>query len=107
MRVANWKKLDTAAFGLYYDLSDRKKQESWGTEAVLNTVKQAKPQNLEQVQLFDVFRGRNVPAGQKSMAYAFTYRSPDRTLTDAEVNAAHEKLLEQLKRTISATIREA
>jgi squalene-hopene/tetraprenyl-beta-curcumene cyclase len=37
-RVANWKNLDTAAFGLLYDFSDRKKQESWGTEAVLNTV---------------------------------------------------------------------
>jgi squalene-hopene/tetraprenyl-beta-curcumene cyclase len=37
-RVANWNKLDTEAFGLFYDFSDRKKQESWGTEAVLNTM---------------------------------------------------------------------
>ena len=44
-------------------------------EAVLNTVRQAKPQNLERVELFDVFRGKNVPTGQKSMAYAFTYRN--------------------------------
>jgi squalene-hopene/tetraprenyl-beta-curcumene cyclase len=35
-RVANWKKLDTRAFGLLYDSSDRKRRESWGTEAVLN-----------------------------------------------------------------------
>ncbi|MDB6110332.1 MAG: pheT [Pedosphaera sp.] len=76
-------------------------------EAVLNTVKQAKPQNLENVQLFDVFRGKNVPAGQKSMAYAFTYRNVERTLTDAEVNGAHEKLVEQLKRDVQATIRES
>ena len=52
-------------------------------EAVLNTVKQARPQNLESVELFDVFRGQNVPAGQKSVAYAFTYRAADKTLTDA------------------------
>src|SRR5207248_8076868 len=76
-------------------------------EAVLNTVKQAKPQNLENVQLFDVFRGKNVPPGQKSMAYAFTYRNPERTLTDAEVNGAHEKLIGQLKQTLQATIRDS
>ena len=44
-------------------------------DAVLQIVKQAKPANLEAVELFDVFRGKNVPEGQKSMAYAFTYRS--------------------------------
>src|SRR3989441_1329296 len=38
MRVENWKELDTEAFGLFYDSSARKKKESWGTEAVLNTV---------------------------------------------------------------------
>jgi phenylalanyl-tRNA synthetase beta chain len=75
-------------------------------EAVLQIVKQAKPANLEEVALFDVFRGQNVPAGQKSMAYAFTYRHPERTLTDSEVNAAHEKLVEQLKQKLQASIRE-
>jgi phenylalanyl-tRNA synthetase beta chain len=76
-------------------------------ESVLNAVKQAKPQNLEKAELFDVFRGQNVPGGQKSLAYAFTYRSPERTLTDAEVNAAHENLVEQLKRNLQATVRES
>jgi len=75
-------------------------------DAVLGAVRQTKPANLESVELFDVFRGKNVPAGQKSMAYAFTYRSADKTLTDAEVNAAHEKVIEQFKRTLQATVRE-
>jgi phenylalanyl-tRNA synthetase beta chain len=75
-------------------------------DAVLGAVRQARPQNLEGVELFDVFRGKNVPAGQKSMAYAFTYRSAEKTLTDAEVNAAHEKVVEQFKRTLQATVRE-
>ena len=61
-------------------------------EAVLQTVKQAKAPNLESVELFDVFRGKNVPEGQKSLAYAFTYRSPEKTLTDAEANSARQKL---------------
>jgi phenylalanyl-tRNA synthetase beta chain len=75
-------------------------------EGVMQVVKQAKPANLETVELFDVFRGKNVPAGQKSMAYAFTYRHAERTLTDAEVNAAHEKLVAQLKQRLQAAVRE-
>ena len=75
-------------------------------DAVLGAVRQAKPQNLETVELFDVFRGKNIPAGQKSVAYAFTYRGTEKTLTDAEVNAAHEKVLAQFKTTLSATLRE-
>lgn len=75
-------------------------------EAVLNAARQARPANLEAIELFDIFRGQNVPAGQKSMAYAFTYRHAERTLTDAEVNAAHEQLVEQLKQKLGATIRE-
>jgi phenylalanyl-tRNA synthetase beta chain len=74
-------------------------------EAIVQAVKQAKTPNLESVDLFDVFRGKNVPPGQKSVAYAFTYRQPERTLTDAEVNTAHEKLVEQLKQKLQAVIR--
>jgi len=75
-------------------------------EAVLQVVKQAKPANLEAVELFDVFRGKNVPEGQKSLAYAFTYRAADKTLTDAEVNAAHAKIVEALKTHLRAMVRE-
>jgi phenylalanyl-tRNA synthetase beta chain len=76
-------------------------------ESVLQAVKQTKPANLENVELFDVFRGKNVPEGQKSLAYAFTYRAPEKTLTDAEVNAAHAKILEAFKSQLHATVREA
>jgi len=75
-------------------------------DAVLQVVKQAKPANLEAVELFDVFRGKNVPAGQKSLAYAFTYRSADKTLTDAEANAAHMTIVEAFKAQLKAVVRE-
>ena len=75
-------------------------------EAVLQTVRKTKPANLETVELFDVFRGKNVPEGQKSLAYAFTYRSPEKTLTDTEVNTAHLKIVEALKQNLGATVRE-
>jgi phenylalanyl-tRNA synthetase beta chain len=74
-------------------------------EAVLQSIKQAKAANLETVELFDVFRGKNVPEGQKSLAYAFTYRAADKTLTDAEVNSAHEKVLETLKMQLKVELR--
>src|SRR5438093_1147203 len=74
-------------------------------EAVLNVVRQTRLANLESVELFDVFRGGHVPAGEKSMAYALTYRHAERTLTDAEVNAEQEKLVEQFKQKLRATIR--
>ena len=75
-------------------------------DSVLSAVKQAKPANLESVELFDVFRGKNVPAGQKSLAYAFTYRAADKTLTDNDVNAAHTKAVDALKQKLQATVRE-
>jgi phenylalanyl-tRNA synthetase beta chain len=74
-------------------------------DTVLQAVKQAKAPNLEVVELFDVFRGKNVPEGQKSLAYAFTYRGADKTLTDAEVNAAHEKVVGALKGQLKAELR--
>jgi phenylalanyl-tRNA synthetase beta chain len=75
-------------------------------DAVLQVVREAKPPNLESLELFDVFHGKNVPPGRKSVAYAFTYRSPERTLTDAEANAAHEQLVARLKQRLQAVVRE-
>jgi len=74
-------------------------------ESVMQTVKQAKAANLESVELFDVFRGKGIAEGQKSLAYAFTYRAADKTLTDADVNSAHDKVVNALKTELSAEIR--
>ncbi len=75
-------------------------------DQVLTAVRKAKPSDLESTELFDVFRGKNVPEKHKSVAYAFTYRAGDRTLTDNEVNAQHNKIVERLKLDLSASIRE-
>lgn len=74
-------------------------------DAVLQVVRQAKPANLDSVELFDVFRGKHVPDGQKSLAYAFTYRAADRTLKEDEVNAAQQKVVEALQKNLAATLR--
>lgn len=74
-------------------------------EAVLVAVKQAKPGHLEAVELFDVFRGKHVPEGHKSLAYSFTYRAADRTLKDDEVQAAHDRLVGLFQSALGATLR--
>ncbi len=61
---------------------------------------------LESVQLFDVYRDEaRVGAGKKSMAYALTYRAPDRTLTSEEVEKAHARLVQKVSAATGAEIR--
>lgn len=75
-------------------------------DAVLAAVRRAKPANLATVELFDVFRGKPVPSGHKSLAYAFTYRGTDRTLKEEEVNAAQARVVEALKSAVNAQLRD-
>ncbi len=52
---------------------------------------------VEEAALFDVYRGAPLPAGKKSLAVAIRYRAPDRTLTDAEADAAHARIVLRLR----------
>lgn len=61
---------------------------------------------LENVKLFDVYRGKQVEEGKKSVAFALTYRDKDKTLTDEDVAAVHGKVLEALKEELNAVLRE-
>jgi len=62
--------------------------------------------HLERVDLFDVYTGRPVPAGYKSLAYSLSFRHPERTLTDEEVDAALTNIKDALRTTFKAQIRE-
>lgn len=64
--------------------------------AVETTLKQAGGELLERVQLFDEFRGAGVPAGSRSLAWRLTFRHPERTLRDKEIEGRRAKLLEIL-----------
>jgi phenylalanyl-tRNA synthetase beta chain len=57
------------------------------------------------VRLFDVFRGGQVGAGKKSLAYSITYQAPDRTLTDVEVAGVRQRIIKRLERELGATLR--
>lgn len=60
---------------------------------------------LESCTLFDVYRGKQISKGDKSMAYSLTFRAKDRTLTDEEVNKVFDKILNQLKNKLNAELR--
>lgn len=57
------------------------------------------------VELFDVYEGERLGENKKSMAYHIIYRSTERTLTTAEVDAVHKKVLETLEKQFAAEIR--
>ena len=61
---------------------------------------------LEDVKLFDVYRGKQVEEGKKSVAFTLTYRDKDKTLTDDEVAAVHNDVLNALKDKLNAVLRE-
>ena len=60
---------------------------------------------LEEIRLFDVYKGEQVPEGKKSVAYTLVFRSPDRTLVDDDVNKVVEDMLNELKVRFDAVLR--
>ena len=60
---------------------------------------------LEAVGIFDVYQGAGLPEGKKSLAFSLSYRAPERTLTDDEVNAAFTKLQQLVAADGSMTVR--
>jgi phenylalanyl-tRNA synthetase beta chain len=74
------------------------------TAASVETVVREEPL-VEDVTLFDVYRGVPLRPGSKNLALAIRYRAPDRTLTDAEADAAHKRILERLAKQVGAELR--
>ncbi len=60
---------------------------------------------VEQVSLFDVYLGEQVPGGKKSLAYRVTFQSPAHTLTDEEVNRVQQQILDKLAGELGAALR--
>lgn len=62
-------------------------------------------QNLTQITLFDVYTGKQVEEGKKSLAFSLTFQSNDKTLTDAEIDPAIEKIVVKLQKDFNANLR--
>ena len=61
---------------------------------------------VEQVTIFDVYSGEQVPRGKKSLAYRITFQSPAHTLTDDEVNGVQRQILDKLAGDLGASLRD-
>jgi phenylalanyl-tRNA synthetase beta chain len=72
-------------------------------EAVLASVREEPL--VEDATLFDVYRGAPIPAGRKNLALAIRYRATDRTLTDADADAAHTRIVKRLAQAFRAELR--
>jgi phenylalanyl-tRNA synthetase beta chain len=64
-----------------------------------------KIKEIEEVGIFDLYKGEHIPPGQKSIAIRVSYRSHERTLTDNEVSRIHERILKHLVKELKVTIR--
>ncbi|MBX9929632.1 MAG: phenylalanine--tRNA ligase subunit beta [Gemmatimonadaceae bacterium] len=62
---------------------------------------------LESLVLFDEYRGKGVPEGQRSLAWRLTFRHPDRTLRDKEIDGRRSQLLKALEKQLGVTARTA
>jgi len=63
---------------------------------VITAIRSASVKLLKDVRVFDVYEGEKMEPGKKSVAFSLTYLDPERTLTDEEVVAAHNKVLKAI-----------
>ena len=75
------------------------------TDKIMDIVLQQSEDLLENTAVFDIYAGKGLEEGTKSLGLRFSYRSYEKTLTDAEVNSAHEKIVSVIKKLTGASIR--
>jgi phenylalanyl-tRNA synthetase beta chain len=80
--------------------------ESVPAGALLQSIYEHKQKYLESADIFDVYRGKPIPSGYKSVAFSITYRSSTATLDDQSVDKIHEKIVNSLMANFNASYRE-
>ena len=73
---------------------------------IIDVIKDVGSKLLENVELFDVYRGQQIEEGKKSVAFALRYRDSQKTLTDEEVTKIHSKILKALEERLGILLRE-
>ncbi len=72
---------------------------------IKNTIAESVTANLESIELFDVYKGSQIQAGYKSMAYKIYFRNPQRTLTEDEINTVMQSVVDNLSQKFGALLR--
>jgi phenylalanyl-tRNA synthetase beta chain len=63
---------------------------------ILQAVRAMPADHLESIRIFDVFAGEPIPAGKHSLSFRLTYRSPEKTLEDGDIQDLHRSITEKL-----------
>lgn len=74
-------------------------------ESIIDVIKADGGQYLEAVHLFDMYTGKQVPQGFKSLAYSLVFRSEEGTLTDADIQAPVDAIVKDLKEKLNCELR--
>lgn len=80
-------------------------KEETSHQEVMETIQSSAGRFLNDVTIFDVYQGKNIEAGYKSVAYSLTFVNAEATLTDEEVNSAMKKVVQALTDQLAAVIR--
>ena len=74
-------------------------------EQVEGVIRQSGGSLLREVRLFDIYRGKQVAAGKKSLAYSLTFQADDKTLKDSDVEKVRKRIIARLGQTLNAELR--
>lgn len=80
--------------------------DEYSTAEVMAAVASGAGELLESIRCFDEYRGSQIPAGHRSLAFAMRFRAPDRTLSDAEVAAARAAGVAEAANRFAAVLRD-
>ena len=75
------------------------------TDYMIDIVLRQNEELLENMVIFDIYAGKGISKGMKSLGLRFSYRAQDRTLTDVEVNSIHDKIVQNTVGMTGAKIR--
>ncbi len=72
---------------------------------IMEVIKKSGTDILKHISLFDIYRGKQVEEGKKSLAYSLSFRDENRTLKDNEVEIITNRIIENLEKKFNASLR--
>ena len=76
-------------------------------EAIVSVIRRNGGKELTKIELFDIFKSKELKDGRRSLAYALEFRSAEKTLTDVEVGKSFQRIVDALKATAGIEVRES
>jgi phenylalanyl-tRNA synthetase beta chain len=73
--------------------------------SVSNEMLDIKSDMIEEIRLFDIYKGTSIPSDKKSLAFSIRFRSTEKTLTDREVDELYTRIIKKLEDNLGAELR--